>query len=163
ETRVGRRLGVNLHAARSRTMLDEAGDMLALRAFTDIPARPCEAAPPTNPDSLSLPWLIPDFQQGAGGHMNIFRIARPPHDPGKPPVRRQPRPSPRRRCRGHQLLVRLLRARHSSGRPKMLPGAGLRTLVFCRRLRLSSGASHLPLWLSANRRWPVAVGDDAAR
>src|SRR5690606_10883145 len=82
ETRVGRRLVVNLHAARSRTMLDEAGDMLALRAFTDIPARPCEAAPPTNPDSLSIHWIIPDFQQGAGGHMNIFRIVRHLQDAG---------------------------------------------------------------------------------
>ena len=39
------------------------------------PQTPRTKLRPPRPDRLRIAWVIPDFQKGAGGHMNIFRMS----------------------------------------------------------------------------------------
>ena len=43
--------------------------------FTRIPERPASRPGPHDPQSLVINWIMPDFVQGSGGHMTIFRMA----------------------------------------------------------------------------------------
>lgn len=75
QVRVRTYLVINAGADKPRAMLDQALDQIERYTFTHIPDRPAERAQIDNPDALSIHWVIPDFQQGSGGHASIFRMA----------------------------------------------------------------------------------------